>query len=180
MVVRGSRPLGKPISSGRLLFVGVVCLIGEARRSDLAGAFVNDLGVVFLEDDFIERLGSLHGGAANFILTAGWVGLESHLRKEGGHFIVIVLCPSLEGVVMAFVAIEASGKEKMGRVFHRIFWSTKNLIVRGGRVVLVGAGGGNDFLGEFIVRSVLGDFLANPFAEKLGPLGREELAIHLQ
>ena len=68
----------------------------------------------------------------------------------------------------------------MGRVFHRVLRSTKDLIVRGGRVVLVGAGSGNDFLGEFIVRSVLGDFLANPFAEQLGSLGRKELTIHLQ
>ena len=179
MVVRGGCPFSKPVPTGRLLFVGVVCFIRKAGRSDLAGALVNDLGIVFLEDDFIKWLGSLDGGAANFALTAGWVSLESYLRKEGGHLVVIVLGPSLEGVVMAFVAIEASGKEKMGRVFHRVLWSTKNLIVRGWRVVLVGAGSGNDFLGEFIVRSVLGDFFTDPFAEQLGSLGREELTIHL-
>ncbi len=68
----------------------------------------------------------------------------------------------------------------MGRVFHRVLWSAKNLIVGGRRVVLVGAGGSNDLLSEFIVRSVFGDFLTNPFAEQLGSLGREELSIHLQ
>ncbi len=52
-----------------------------------------------------------------------------------GRFIVLVLRPTFERMVMALVAVEANRQEKMRRVFHDHVRLTQNLEIRCGRLV---------------------------------------------
>src|SRR5690606_7578686 len=71
-------------------------------------------------------------------------------------------------------------QEQVRGVFHDVDRLAENLVVRGGRVFLVGTAGGDDVAHELIVGPVAGDLLANPAPERCRPLGAEELAVYLK
>ena len=66
---------------------------------------MSPLGIV--DDDFVQRLGAFDGRAADLLLAAGRIGLETDLSEIGGRLIILVLRPALERMVVALVAIEA-------------------------------------------------------------------------
>ena len=68
----------------------------------------------------------------------------------------------------------------MRRIFHDSGRFTQNLEVGGSRVFLVGTRGGNHLAGKLIIRRIVGDLGANPFAELRSALGAEELAVDLK
>src|SRR5436309_1477906 len=86
-------------------------------------------------------------------------------------------CGLLGGVVVALVAVEAHGEEELRGVLHDRVGGAEHLVVAGGRVVEVGARGGQHAVDELVVGHVRGDRLANPGAEGGGPLHAEELAV---
>ena len=95
---------------------------------------VIDLAVFFVADDFIERFGALDSGATNCFAGSGGVGFEVDLSKEGGGLEVLVPGPALEGMVVAFVAVEAGSEEEMCGVFDEFFRGAQHFVVGGGRI----------------------------------------------
>ena len=94
-----------------------------------------------VKDFFVQRFFALHRCAADGFVAAIFVVLfQSDLSEVGGSLIVLILRPSFEGMVVAFVAVESGGQPEMGGVFHDLVRCTEDLIIAGGRVVLVGAG----------------------------------------
>ena len=83
----------------------------------------------------------------------------------GGHFIILVLRPALERVIMAFVTIKSCGKEEMGGIFHCVLRCSQNLIIGGRRIFLVGTRGCENFFGKLVIGSVFADFLFYPIAQ---------------
>ena len=71
--------------------------------------------------------------------------------EVGGSFIVLVLRPSLEGMVVALVAVETGRQEEMGRVLHGSLRSPQDLVVGGGRIRLVRTARGQDLSDEIVV-----------------------------
>ena len=154
--------------------------VGEVGWRDLAGAAVGDFALVFVVGDFVERLGAFDGGAGDGLVAGGGVFFEIYAGEKGGELEILVLGPAFEGVVVAGVAVEAGGEEEVGGVLHRLGGGAENFVVTRGGVFAVGAGRGEDFLGELIVGRVGGDFLADPVAETFRALFAQELAVHLE
>src|SRR6185436_5740081 len=97
-----------------------------------------------------------------------------------GEVIVLILGPTFERMVMAFVAVETRGQEKVGGIFHRFGWGAENFPITGFGMLAIGASGGEDFAGELVVGSILLDLGANPGAERFCAFGAEELAVALE
>ena len=180
LVVGRGQPSGEGLSAATLL--GRLVLGGkrEGRRGDGAGAVVLRLAFGAVVNDLVQRLGPLDRRAADALVAGLVILLQADLREVGGRLVILILCPALERVVVALVAVEACGQKKVRCVLHDRVRFTQNLVVRGGRVVLVRAAGGDHFVGELVVWRVAGDLVANPFAELRRALGAEELAVHLQ
>src|SRR5205085_798576 len=117
---------------------------------------------------------------ADLFAFALWVFLELDLREESGEVVILVLGPALEGMVMAFVAVEASGQKKVGRVLHRLGRRADYLPITGGGMLAIGTGSSEDLASELIVRRILLDLLANPGAETFCALGAQKLAVALE
>ncbi len=154
--------------------------VGEGGFRDLVRTKVGHLAGRAILHDFENRAGLFHRRAGDDGLAAGGIGAELHLGKEGAEVIVLVLRPTLEGVIVALVAVEARGEEKVRGVLHRLGGFAQDLPIAGGRVVLGRAGRGDDLPDELVVWSIGRDFLADPIAEQLHAFAAEELRIHLQ
>ena len=72
------------------------------------------------------------------------VTLQADLGEVGGGFVILILRPALERVIVAFVAVEAGGEEQVRGVLHDHVRLTQNLKIRSRRVILVRARGGQD------------------------------------
>ena len=101
---------------------------------------------------------------------------EPDYREEGGHLVVLILSPLLEGVIMALGANHADPEEDLGGFFHGGFGFAGGAKVVGGGVVVRGAATGEEFASHLVVRLVGGDGLVDPFAETEGAFFTEELA----
>ena len=154
--------------------------VGEGGRDDFLGALVEHFALGPVDDEFEEGVAFLHGGFAELAFAGGGVLVEADLREEGGGLVVLVLGPALEGMVVALVAVEAGAEEEVGGVLHGQIRSAEDLEVGGGGIVLVGAGGGEDFSRELVVGGVVVDFVVDPGAEESGAFRAEELAVHLE
>ena len=158
----------------------VAALEGKLRGDRLAGPLVDHLAVGLVADDFVERLGSLHRCAGDHAVAALRILGEIHLSEKGSRLKILVLRPALEGMVVALVAVEPHAQKEVGRVFHGGCRIAERLEVGGGRVLPVGAGGGEDVAGKLVIGRVGGDLVADPLPQAVCALGAEELRVHLQ
>ena len=150
------------------------------RRRYFAGAVVLDFAFGGVGYSFVKRLGILDRAAADLFTFALGVFLQGHLGEISGQMIVLILGPALEGMIVAFVAIEPRGEEKMGRILHRLRGRAENLPITGRRILASRACRGQNFASKLIVGRVLLDLVANPRAEQVGAFGPQELAIALE
>src|SRR5437879_570770 len=116
--------------------------------------------------DLIKWFGALHIGAANLFTFAARIFLQRDLREVRGQVIILVLGPAFEGMVVALIAIESRGQEKMGGVFHRLGRSAENFPISGRRIVFSRAGRGENFASELVVRSIGFNLVTNPGTEQ--------------
>ena len=79
--------------------------------------------------DFVKGFGSFYSRLSNGLLTGCRIFLELKLGKMSSHFVILILRPTLEWVIVAFIAIEPSGEKQMGGVFHCILRSPQNFII---------------------------------------------------
>ena len=93
----------------------------ERGRADGAGANVFDLALLRIGDDFVQRLASFDGRAADHRIAAGRIFGPIDLGEVRGQVIILVLRPALEGMVVALVAVEARGEEQVRGVLHQRF-----------------------------------------------------------
>ncbi len=131
----------------------------------------------------------LRAGVFDRFVTGGeivddlFAGLETVLSLDAGEvgteLVVLGLGPAFEGMVVAFVAVEANPHEEVCRILHRLEWVASDLVEVGGGVFVGAAGGGKEFADEFIDWPIVGDLLADPVAEGPDTLVAEELSIAL-
>ena len=139
-----------------------------------------DFAFLLISDDFVQRFSRLDRSSADLLVAGTIVFLQINLRKESSHLVVLILRPTFERMVMAFVAIESRGEEQVRRVLHRVLRISQDLEVRRSRVVHVGTGGRQDLAHELIVRRVFLDLAVNPLAELLRTFFAKEFSVHLQ
>src|ERR1043166_6396567 len=104
-------------------------------RRHLARAVVFHFPFFGIADDFVERLGAFDRGAADFFAFAGRIFLQGNLGKISRKVVILVLSPALERMVVALIAVEASGQEQVRRIFHRLRGSADDLPITGRRVL---------------------------------------------
>ena len=141
---------------------------------------MNDLALRLVADDLVERLRTFDARALDLAVAGGRVGLQLHAGEVSGRLVVLVLGPTLERMVVALVAIEPHGQEQVRGGLHRVGRLAKDLEVRGGRILAVRSGGGEDLLDELVVGRVGRQLAANPLPQGGGPFRPQVLAIDLQ
>ena len=163
-VVRRSHPRRELLAprAARLGLGGV----GELGRGDLVRPQMRDFTLGLVADDFVKRTRFFHLGARDFSTAASRVGHQRDLREKRGRVVILILRPALEGMVVALVAVEARGEEKVRRVFHCLHRIMQDFPVARRRVLFVRSARGEDFSHELIVGRGGLDLLANPLAEK--------------
>ena len=154
--------------------------IRELRIAHFAGAIVLHLAGRILLHDFEKGLGSLHRGASELAAGARGILCERELREVSSGLIILILRPALEGMVVAFVAIEPGGEEKMRRVFHRLRWLTQDFPVTRRGIIFIGTVGGDDLANELVVWHVFINRAADPCAEAFSALLAKELGVDLK
>ena len=179
-VVGGRHPSRQLFPARRLGVQRFFHGVGELGGCDFAGAIVFHLACRVFLDDLKERFCAFDRRPAEFASVAGGVFLEAELREIGRRLVILILGPALEGMVVAFVAVEPRGEEKMRRVFQGLRRLAQGLPVTGGGIVLVGAAGGHDVPHELVVGHVLFERRPDPAAEPLGALFPEELGVYLK
>jgi hypothetical protein len=95
--------------------------------------------VIFVIDDL---LGSDLEGSAGFgenHLGPDLPLLEPDLREVGAHLIILVLRPALEGVVVAFVTVEAHAQEGLRHVLGHLSGLAEDAEVIDGRILVTAA-----------------------------------------
>ena len=143
----------------------MICREREGRRRDFAGAIMLGFALVSVINNLVQRLGSLDRGAADALVTGLVVLLQADLREVCSGLVVLILCPTFEGVVVALVAVEPSSEKQLSSILHNLRWLTEHLVVGGWRIDLVGAARGDDFTCKLIVWCVAGDFSTNPVSK---------------
>ncbi len=117
-------------------------------------------------DHFLEQwFCALDSGTADLAIARHWIGFQPDLGKEGRHLVVLVLRPTLERMIVAFVAIETNSQEQMSRVLHRVFGGSQDFEVGRRWVVVVGSRRGQNLSGKLVIGTILDDRLPNPLAE---------------
>ena len=177
-IVRARDPAGELLTAATLR-VGFR-LVRERRLGDLVRAQMHHLALRHVLHDFIKWTRLFHRRADDDGLAAGGIAGELHLREERAETVILILRPALERMIVALVAVEARGEEKVRGVLHRFRGIAQDLPIARGRVVLVRAGRGENLARELIVGRVRLDLLANPILEKFRAFAAEELRVHLE
>ncbi len=79
----------------------------ELRCNGLLCSLMLDFSRSRIGNDLIEWLGPLDRGATDRFVFGRRIFFQFYLGKESRGLVVLILCPLFEGVVVAFVAIEA-------------------------------------------------------------------------
>src|ERR1051325_5429872 len=87
---------------------------------------------------------------------------DRHFREISGEFVILVLRPPFEWVVVAFIAIETHAEEGLANVFSNFAGLAQNAVVIDRRIFVGVAFGEQDFADEFVVGLVFADRLADP------------------
>ena len=102
-------PGGKLGASRGVFAWGVVGHKRELRCNGLLRLLVFDFAVLFVEDFFPKGFCTFDSRTADGVVSGSFVFLQANLGKVSCRFVVLVLGPTFEGVVVAFVAVEANG-----------------------------------------------------------------------
>src|SRR6266481_9013331 len=94
--------------------------------------------------------------------------------------VILVLGPALEGMVVAFIAIETRGQKEVGGILHRFGRSADNLPIAGSRILPIRSRSGQNLASKLVIRRVLFDLVTNPRAEQFGALAAEKFAVALK
>ena len=86
--------------------------IRECRFGNLTRSLVLHLTLSSILRDLVERLSAFHRSASNILFRRVFsVPFQLHLREECGNFIILILSPSLEGMIVTLVTIKSRGQE---------------------------------------------------------------------
>ena len=107
IVLRGN-PSGQLGSTRCTFWRGVVAVVRKLGSDVLFGSNVLHFTIGFVKHLFVKRLSTFDSGSTNLAIGAiGSIFFQSSLREVGGHLVVLILRPSFEWMVMAFVAVES-------------------------------------------------------------------------
>ncbi len=118
------------------------------------------------DDVFIERI---------LGLVVDLLALEG--CKVGCQAIVVVLLPTIEGMVMAFGTRDTNSEEDLGGRFGRDFRVAMGSIKRGWRIPVGAAGARYKFGDPVLHRSIRSGLLAKPIVEQVRTLGAHHLVL---
>ena len=101
-------------------------------------------------------------------------------REERGHFEILILRPTLKGMVMALGANHARSHEHLRRFLHRRLRVARSPVVIRFRRLVTRPAGGNQLPYPGVIRLIRRQGLANPLAESVSSLLTQEFAARLQ
>src|SRR5712672_204952 len=102
------------------------------------------------------------------------------LGKISSELVVLVLRPSLERMIVAFIAIESRGQEELSRVLSQHLRRPKYFVVRRRWIRFRGSARGDDLADELVVWRVYCDFATNPFPPRSRAFDGQKLAVDHQ
>ena len=139
-----------------------------------------DFSVFLIEDFFPKGFCTFDGRTADGVVSGSFVFLQADLGKVSCRFVVLVLGPTFEGVVVAFVAVEPNGQEQMGGVLDGFFGRAQDLVIGCGGVFAIRARGSEDLVSELVVGFVGRKAVADPIFEFGCTFFTEELRVDLE
>ena len=146
----------------------------------LAGAQMGDFTCILLINYFVKGFPPFHSRPSNVLILAFRRRLEGNTGKIRRHFVVLILGPALERVIVALVAIESGCQKEMSGVLHDGIGLAQDFVVRGRRVFLVRSLGRENLARERVIRGIGFNLVSDPIAEQRSTFGPEKLAIDLQ
>ncbi len=180
LVVRGSHPGSQFFPSRCVLGNFMLRRIRKGRSRNLTRTLMLHFARLDVLDELIKRFASFDGGFSNFAFARCGILFQLELGEVRRHFVVLILGPPFEGVVVTFVAVEPGRQKEMSRILHRLGRFAENLVVGSGRIFLVRTAGRENLAGKGVVGRIVFYLLLNPFPQHLGADRTEKLPVDLQ
>ena len=146
-ILRRSEPL-RENSAPRLAFGNLRFIAAEEfRLHGFAGDQMFHVAIAAIVNNGLARIFAL---------------LSSDLREKCGEAVIVVHRPAVEGMVMALRALDAHAHEHLRGVFGGLLHVGLHLIIAGRGILQIAAGGGEQFLHDFVDRHVVQHFFLQP------------------
>ncbi len=164
-VLRRSQPAGQ---AGPWIRVLVVQFTRKRERSRNRLARLRMLDV----DPLRQRV--------NDLLATHRTRLATDRREIGRQLVVLPLSPSLEGMVVTLVALEASPDEDLRHVLHHHFRLARNPVIVRRRILVRAATGRHQLVDKLVERHVRRQRTSDPVPKRPRSLLGDELAVGQQ